>query len=85
MNVEWIIQSVQNRGSELLRTFAHQPGFAPRLDIDARTHQAKLIVKYADRQAERTIATQIVCNAPKKQASDALALVYQDCVKELVK
>jgi hypothetical protein len=85
MNVEWIIQQVQNRGNELLKTFAHEPNYSPRFDIDARTHQAKLVVKYADRQAERVISTQLVCNAPKKQASDSLALVYQECLKELMK
>jgi len=87
MNAEinWILQSVQNRGTELLKSFAHIPGCAPTLDIDARTHQTKLIVRYAGKQAERTISTQLVCNAPKKQAADSLAYIYQDCVKELLK
>lgn len=83
MSIEYILQAAQKRGAELLKCFSHERDFVPVFHLDARTHQAKIVVHYFDRKAERPIATQLVCNAPKKQAADSMALVYQDLVKEL--
>jgi hypothetical protein len=85
MKTDWIIKQVHNRGSELLKTFAHKPHFLPTFNIDYETKQAKVVVEYHDRRAERAVSTQLVCNAPKKQVSDSLALIYNDCVIELMK
>lgn len=83
MDLSHILQTVQNRGNELLKCFSHERDFVPVFHLDARTHQAKIVVHYFDRKAERPIATQLVCNAPKKQAADSMSMLYQDAIKEL--
>jgi hypothetical protein len=85
MELVQVMATVQQRGNMLLACFPHDQNYRPIFRIDYRTGQSTLVVKAGERVIERKVSSQLVCNAPKKQASDALELVYRDIVKELSK
>jgi hypothetical protein len=85
MDLYHILQTVQQRGNMLLSCFPHDKNYRPIFRIDYRTGQSTIVVKSGERIVERKVSSQLVCNAPKKQASDAFEVVYKDIVKELSK
>lgn len=83
MTIEFIIQSAQQRGMELLKTFPHEPNYVPFITVDARTHKALMIVDSLNSKVERTFPVNVLTSVPKNQAKDVLSMVYRDCVREL--
>lgn len=83
MTIEFIIQAAQQRGIELLKTFAHEPNYVPHISIDSRTHKAVMIVDSLNAKAERSFPVNVLTQVPKHQAKDVLSIIYRDCVREL--
>lgn len=75
----------ENRGRENLKFVPTDPQFPPHIIVDARSHEAKLIVtnKETLHTSERTISMRILMEAPQPTIIHSLMVTYQQCMREL--
>jgi hypothetical protein len=75
----------ENRGRENLKFVPIDPQFPPHITVDARSHEAKLIVtnKETLHTSERTISMRILMEAPQPTIIHSLMVTYQQCMREL--
>jgi len=75
----------ENKGRENLKFVPIDPQFPPHITVDARSHEAKLVVtnKETHHTSERTISMRILMEAPQPTIVHSLSVTYQQCLREL--
>jgi len=73
------------KGRESLKFVPTDPLFPPHITVDARSHEAKLVVTNKETQhtSERTISMRILMEAPQPTIVHSLSVTYQQCLREL--
>jgi hypothetical protein len=75
----------ENRGRESLKSVHTDPNFPPRIEVDPRSHEAKIVVtnKVTNHSSERTLSMRILMEAPQPTVIHSLSISYQQCMREL--
>lgn len=77
------IVMAQQRGRESLKFVSIDPKFPPRIEVDPRSGEAKIIVTASEKKAEQRISARILLDAPQPTVIHSLTVAYQQCVREL--
>lgn len=82
--MKFVIMAHQ-RGNSVLKNIPVKDDFPPRFEVDARSHEAKIVVtnKQTNHSTERTIAMNILMHAPQPTVTHSFTVAYDQCVKEL--
>ncbi len=75
----------ENKGRESLKFVHTDPNFPPRIEVDPRSHEAKIVVtnKVTNHSSERTLSMRILMEAPQPTVIHSLSISYQQCMREL--
>jgi hypothetical protein len=73
------------KGRENLKFVPIDPQFPPHISVDARSHEAKIVVTNKDtlHTSERTISMRILMEAPQPTVIHSLSVSYQQCLRDL--